>query len=81
MMSMMDPPQHTRFRQLIRPQFTRQAAEEKIARLDQLACQIVNNVIKRGSCDFVTDIAGEMPSYVIAELMGIPLDDGRSFIN
>ncbi len=34
-------------------------------------------VIERGECDFVADIAGEMPSYVIAELMGIPLDDGR----
>jgi cytochrome P450 len=25
----------------------------------------------------VTDVAGELPSYVIAEMMGIPLDDGR----
>jgi cytochrome P450 len=25
----------------------------------------------------VTDIAGEMPSFVIADLLGIPLDDGR----
>jgi cytochrome P450 len=77
MMLMMDPPQHTRFRQLIRPQFTRQAAEEKTARLDQLAQQIVDSVIEHGTCDFVADIAGEMPSYMIAELMGIPLEDGR----
>ncbi len=33
--------------------------------------------IERGECDFVTDVAGELPSYVVAELMGIPLDDGR----
>ncbi len=77
MMLMMDPPQHTRFRQLIRPQFTHAAAAEKIARLDDLARQIIDNVIDRGTCDFVADVAGEMPSYVIAELMGIPLEDGR----
>jgi cytochrome P450 len=34
-------------------------------------------VIERGECDFVTDIAGEIPSYVIADVLGIPLDDGR----
>ena len=42
-----------------------------------MARQIVDAVIERGECDFVADIAGEMPSYVIAELMGLPLDDGR----
>ena len=34
-------------------------------------------MIERGECDFVSEVAGEMPSYVIAELMGMPLDDGR----
>ena len=77
MMLMMDPPHHTAFRKLIRAEFTRPAAGEKETRLQQLARQIVNEVIERGECDFVAEVAGEMPSYVIAELMGIPLDDGR----
>ena len=34
-------------------------------------------MIARGSCDLVSEIAGELPSYVIADLMGIPLEDGR----
>ncbi len=34
-------------------------------------------MIEKGECDFVAEVAGEMPSYVIAELMGLPLDDGR----
>ena len=34
-------------------------------------------VIEPGECDFVTDIAGEMPSFVIADVLGLPLDDGR----
>ena len=56
---------------------TRPAAAEKDDRLHALARQIVNEVIERGECDFVADVAGEMPSYVIAELMGLPLADGR----
>jgi cytochrome P450 len=77
MMLMMDPPQHTAFRKLIRAEFTKPAAGERGTRLHQLARQIVDAVIEKGECDFVNDIAGEMPSYVIAELMGLPLDDGR----
>ena len=34
-------------------------------------------MIERGECDFVSEIAGELPSYVIAELVGMPLEDGR----
>ena len=77
MMLMMDPPQHTAFRKLIRAEFTRPAASERGLRLHDLARQIVDGVIERGECDFVAEVAGEMPSYVIAELMGLPLDDGR----
>ncbi len=77
MMLMMDPPQHTGFRKLIRAEFTRPAAADRGLRLHELARKIVNEVIEKGECDFVAEVAGEMPSYVIAELMGIPLDDGR----
>jgi cytochrome P450 len=77
MMLMMDPPQHTGFRKLIRSEFTRPAASGRGLRLHDLARQIVDEVIEKGECDFVAQVAGEMPSYVIAELMGMPLDDGR----
>jgi cytochrome P450 len=77
MMLMMDPPQHTGFRKLIRAEFTRPAANTKGLRLHELARQIIDEVIEKGECDFVAEVAGEMPSYVIAELMGMPLDDGR----
>lgn len=77
MMLMMDPPEHTAFRKLIRSEFTEPAARLRGERIQALAKQIVDTVINRGECDFVDDIAGEMPSFVIAELMGLPLDDGR----
>jgi cytochrome P450 len=77
MMLMMDPPQHTQFRKIISREFTRGPAAALKPRIHELAGQIVDRVIGKGECDFVTDIAGELPSYVIAELMGIPLSDGR----
>ncbi len=77
MMLMMDPPLHTAYRRLIRSEFTVPVSAERTPRMKALARQIVDAVIEQGECDFVADIAGEMPSYVIAELMGLPLEDGR----
>ena len=77
MMLMMDPPQHTAYRRLIREEFTVPTSATRTPRMQQLAQQIVDQVIEKGECDFVSEVAGEMPSYVIAELMGIPLEDGR----
>lgn len=77
MMLMMDPPDHTAFRKLIRSEFTLPAAKLREERIKALARQIVDAVIDKGECDFVEQVAGEMPSFVIAELMGLPLEDGR----
>jgi len=77
MMLMMDPPEHTAYRKLISREFTQGPAKHYNQRIKELATQIVDDIIEKGECDFVTDIAGEMPSFVIADLMGLPLDDGR----
>ena len=45
-------------------------------RIEELARRIIDGVEARGECDLVTDIAGLMPSYVIADMLGIPLEDG-----
>jgi cytochrome P450 len=77
MMLMCDPPHHTQLRRLVSRFFTPKAARAMAPRIAGLARQIVDAVIERGECDLVADVAGELPSYVIAELIGIPLEDGR----
>ena len=77
MMLMMDPPEHTMHRKLISREFTQGPVREYNRRIEQLATDIVDAVIDRGECEFVSEVAGEMPSFVIADLMGIPLRDGR----
>ena len=77
MMLMMDPPQHTAYRKLIRNEFTQGPARDMVPWMQRLAREIVDAVIARGECDFVSEVAGEMPSLVIAELLGLPRDDGR----
>jgi cytochrome P450 len=77
MMLYMDPPAHHRYRRLVRDPFQPAQAESMRGRIQVLAKQIVDEVAPRGACDLVEDIAGELPSYVIADMLGIPLDDGR----
>lgn len=77
MMLMADPPYHTRLRRLISSDFTPRNVRELTERVEGLAVAIVDEVIERGTCDLVSDLAGEMPSYLIADLMGLPLEDGR----
>ena len=78
MMLSMDPPQHDRFKLLVEPRLhapQRPAADR--ARSTSWPREIVDDVIERGECDLVHDVAGRLPSGLIAELMGIPRADGE----
>ena len=66
MMLMSDPPYQTQLRRLVSSAFTPRAARDMQPRIAMLAKQIIDEVIERGECDLVADIAGELPSYVIA---------------
>ena len=81
MMLTCDPPLHTRMRRLVAREFTPRAAEAMRKHIDELASKIVDDVIERGECDLVRDLAGAMPSYVIADMLGIPLQDGLDLYN
>jgi cytochrome P450 len=76
MMISMDDPDHKQYRHLAVPDFIPKAVKEMTPRLEVLAAQIIDGVIEKGECDLVGDVAGLMPSYVIAEMLGIPLADG-----
>lgn len=77
MMLTMDPPRHTALRKLVSKGFTPRHVARLNSRVANLAAEIVDGVLDRGECDLVSDVAGALPSYVIAELLGIPHEDGR----
>jgi cholest-4-en-3-one 26-monooxygenase len=77
MMLYMDPPRHTRYRLLVNKGFTPRMIGLLEAHLTAKATAIVDNVAASGSCDFVSDVAAELPLQAIAELMGVPQEDRR----
>lgn len=76
MMISADPPRHTGLRKIVGSEFIPKAAKAMRPRIEELATRIIDGVVDLGSCDLVTDIAGLMPSYVIADMLGIPHQDG-----
>jgi len=73
----MDPPKHTRYRLLVNKGFTPRMIGLIEQALEFRAQSIVDDVIERGECDFVEDIAAELPLQAIAEIMGVPQEDRR----
>ncbi|MFD9319809.1 cytochrome P450 [Streptomyces sp. NPDC060053] len=72
----MDPPEHTRVRQIVQRGFTPRAIRALEERLRNRATAIVERArAQDGSFDFVTSIASELPLQAIAELIGVPQDD------
>ncbi len=75
MMVNMDPPRHTKLRNLVSKGFTPKVVRAMEPHIREVATSIIDRVARRGECDFVTDVAAELPLQVIAELIGIPIED------
>jgi cholest-4-en-3-one 26-monooxygenase len=75
MMLFMDPPGHTRYRKLVNRGFTPRMIAALEPHVRELTAGIVEAAIAKGDCDFVVDVAAELPLEVIAELLGVPRED------
>jgi len=71
----MDPPRHTKHRRLVSAGFTPKMLRAIEPRIRETTAAIVDRVAPKGRCDFVTEVAAELPLQVIVELMGIPTAD------
>ncbi|POX46633.1 steroid C27-monooxygenase [Streptomyces sp. Ru71] len=72
----MDPPEHTRVRQILQRGFTPRAIRSLQERLRSRAEAIVAQARAHpGPFDFVTSVACELPLQAIAELIGVPQED------
>jgi cytochrome P450 len=73
----MDPPHHTKQRNVVQAIFTPKLIRQKEASVRATVTALIDDVIEKGECDFVDDIAVELPLRVIADMLGVPQDDRR----
>ena len=75
MMLMMDPPQHTRYRKIVSSAFTPRVLRLFEQQIRRRTTDIIDAVIEKGECDFVTEVAAELPLQAIAEILGVPHEE------
>ncbi|HWP64512.1 MAG TPA: cytochrome P450 [Candidatus Limnocylindria bacterium] len=74
-LNMMDDPRHQRVRRLVSQGFTPRMIAQLEDALRVRMRQLLDRVAGRGRCDFLTDIAAELPLQAITLLLGIPEGD------
>ena len=71
-MLVMDPPQHVKYRRLVQRGFTPRMIDKLEPTIRRHARDVVDRIAKKGECEFVEDLACELPLTLICELMGVP---------
>lgn len=74
-MTFMDPPEHRNKRALVDYVFRPNVLDERKPMMQKKVAAIVDNIIERGECEFVGDVAMHLPVHVIFTLLGVPEED------
>lgn len=75
----MDPPQHIKYRRVVRNAFTSKAVDALEPLLRKSAKNIVDKIVAIGECEFVSQVSAEMPLFVICALMEMPAEKRQTF--
>ena len=79
-MNAADPPDHTRLRKFVSRAFTPRAMNAWQAAINEVADELVDTILARGTADLVTDLAKPLPNRLIAMMLGIPREDHERFL-
>jgi cholest-4-en-3-one 26-monooxygenase len=80
-LTFMDPPQHRKYRTLVEYAFrpSQMALREPSMRAE--ATNIIDGVIERGECEFVTEVAIQLPMRVMFRLLGVRSEDFKYVVD
>ncbi|MDQ0169352.1 cytochrome P450 [Paenibacillus tundrae] len=77
--SSMDPPRHQKYRSLMSAAFTPRSLKNWEPRIQQVIQNVLNNIESNTTIDIVETYASPIPSMVMADLLGVPLEDSHLF--
>lgn len=70
-----DPPEHTAYRKVLLPFFTRRAVAEHDKPLRRIVVDLIDGIEPLGQADLVPALAEQIPPIVLAMLLGLPEDE------
>jgi len=71
----MDPPDHTRLRNLVSKAFTPRHIALQRERIVSLANEVLDEALEQDSIDVIADLAYPLPVSVIGAMLGVPTDE------
>lgn len=74
-----DPPVHTRLRRLVSKAFTPRQIQKIQPRIEQIVREHLDAVADASRMEVIRDLAYPLPVTVIAEMLGVPVDDREQF--
>jgi beta-dihydromenaquinone-9 omega-hydroxylase len=75
----MDQPRHTELRRKVQPAFARGALAEWQRLVDELAAELVGDLLGHPGADVISRLAIPMPMRMIAHIIGVPPEDEDFF--
>lgn len=75
LLNMMDDPRHQKLRRLATSTVSPRALAALEDELRARTAAIVDAAVARGRCDFLLDVAAELPLQAVARLLGVPQED------
>ncbi|GAA5051634.1 cytochrome P450 [Nocardia callitridis] len=77
----MDEPRHRELRGLVTQGFTPKFVQSLVPRVERVAAELLDATVERGQkqVDIVAELAAPLPVIVIAEVMGLPVEDRKLF--
>lgn len=70
-----DPPAHTRYRALVNRAFTASRVRGMAPYIDTIVARLIDGFIGKGEVELVSAFAVPLPTYVIADQLGVPRSD------
>jgi cytochrome P450 len=73
-MVIVDPPDHTRYRQLVAQSFTPRAIDTLNSRVAEVTEQLIDHIANTAHPDLIADFASQLPVAIIAEILDLSAD-------
>jgi cytochrome P450 len=80
LLNMMDDPRHAAFRRLLHPSVAPRTLALIEHDLEARAARIVDDALAEPECDFLVDVAAELPLQAVAQLLGVPQEDRHKLL-